>query len=136
MSVPISARKEGTYFIHSIAPDVCLTPMGSAMVPVGYNTISFLDTAVRTSRTVRNNDLKDFQVNTRTSMVLGHEPGTGKGVIVKGYRSHAVVKRGAPTVFSEGWAVVRHGDPAKINRHGPGRVETPRSHETHGEEYY
>lgn len=136
MSAPVSARKEGTYFIHSVAPDVCLTPMGSSMVPVGYNTISFMNTSVRTSRSVRNNGLQDFQVNTRTSMVIGHEPGTGKGVKVQGYKSHAVVKRGAPAVFSEGWAVVRDGDPAEINRPGPGRRETPRSKAAHKIEHY
>jgi uncharacterized Zn-binding protein involved in type VI secretion len=127
MSIPISARKEGLYFIHSIAPDVCKTPMGSAMVPVGYNVISFLDTSVRTSRSVRNNSFQDVQVNTRTSMVIGHEPGVGKGIVVPGYKSHAVIKRGSSTVNSEGYAIVRDGDPCEINRPGPGRVETPRS---------
>ncbi|RZS76779.1 uncharacterized protein DUF4150 [Phyllobacterium myrsinacearum] len=127
MTVPVSARKDGANFVYSISPDVCLTPIGSGMVPVGYNTIAFFDTVVRTATTVRNNSNEDFVVNTRPSVCIGHEPGTGKGVKIAGYKSHAVIKQGASAVFTEGWAAVRDGDPAEINRPGPGRVETPRS---------
>ena len=120
MSAPISARNDGSNYVHAVGPDVCKTPMGSGMVPVPYMSIAFFGSAVLLSRTVRNNGKKDFQLNTRTSTTLGHEPGIGKGVVVPGYRKHSYAKRGSRTVFSEGWAVVRDGDPGVMNRPNPG----------------
>ncbi|MDZ5449888.1 PAAR-like domain-containing protein [Labrys sedimenti] len=127
MSIPISARVDGSHYTHSVAPDVCLTPMGSGMVPVPYNTIAFYDRCDGASRTVRNNGDHDFQINTRPIRCYGHEPGTGKGICVPGYVSHAVIKNGAPFVFSEGWQVVRDGDTGEINRPGRGLVEKERT---------
>jgi len=55
--------------------------------------------------------------------VRGHEPGVRKGVVVSGYKQYATIRQGSSTVFSEGWQVVRDGDPAWINRPDPGSVE-------------
>jgi len=51
MSVPISARKDGTNIIHCTGPDVCKTPIGSSMVPVPYMSMVTLGGAIRTSKT-------------------------------------------------------------------------------------
>ena len=115
MAVPISARKDGANIIHSTGPDVCLTPIGGRDVPVPYMSLVNLSQSVRTSKSVRNNDSLDFQLNSRANMVTGHEPGTSKGVAFPGYRAYAHAKTAAPDVFSEGWAVVRDSDPAWIN---------------------
>jgi hypothetical protein len=125
-TVPISARREGTNIMHCTGPDVCLTPMGSAMVPVAYMSMVTLGASVRTSRTVRNNGLEDFQLNSRSTVVTGHEPGTGRGVKVAGYKAFAHAKKGSSTVYSEGWAVVRDGDPAWINHPDVGPTEPHR----------
>ena len=61
----ISARKCATNTIVSKGPAVCLTPRGGCMVPVAYSSIAFLNTAVRYSPSVRNNDKYDFQLNSR-----------------------------------------------------------------------
>ena len=130
MTVPISARYDGSNYLYSIAPDVCLTPMGGAMVPVPYNSIAFLDTSIRTSRTVRNNEDTDFQLNSRASVTLGHEPGTGRGVVVPGYRTYSLIRKAEGTIFSEGWAIMRDGDPAWMNRPDPGPDDIRRTTST------
>ncbi|MFS8180629.1 PAAR-like domain-containing protein [Pseudovibrio denitrificans] len=127
MGVPHSARKDGTNYVYCKAPDVCKTPMGSSMVPVPYMSVAFFGTSARTSRTVRNNGKQDFQLNSRATVTTGHEPGTGKGVNVAGHVSHSHVKAGHKTVYSEGYSVIRDGDPALINRPGPGGTEPRRS---------
>jgi Domain of unknown function (DUF4150) len=119
----VSARKCPSNVIVSTGPDVCLTPVGGGMVPVAYSSIAFLDTAIRYSKSVRNNGKFDFQLNSRTSCSTGHEPGTGKGVIVPGYLGPAHVDVASHFVYSEGWATCSHRDPAWINRPDPGPVE-------------
>lgn len=104
--------------------------MGSTMVPVPYMSIVTFGSAARTSRTVRDNGKNDFQLNSRALVVTGHEPGIGKGVVVAGYKSHALVRTGASDIYSEGWAEIRDGDPALINRPGPGAVENRRTFRT------
>ena len=127
MSIPISARKDGTNIIFSKGPDVCKTPVGSSMVPVPYVTVATLAPSSRTAKSVRNNGKKDFNLNTRTRLVTGHEPGVGKGIKDAGYKGYAHIKKASSTVFSEGYAVVRDGDPAWINGAGPGSKEKRRS---------
>lgn len=126
MSVPHSARKDGSNFVACKGPDVCKTPMGSSMVPVPYMSIAFFGSSARTSRSVRNNGKKDFQLNTRATVTTGHEPGVGKGVSVAGHTSVSHAKKGHKTVYSEGWSVIRDGDPGLINRPGNGPTEPSR----------
>lgn len=123
MSEEISARKDGSNIIVSKGPDVCLTPMGSSMVPVAYNSIAFLDTAVRVSQNVFCNGLQDFNLNSRASVSTGHEPGTGRGVVVPGYKGPAFAKSASSTVATNGFTVVRNNDPAWINRPDLGSTE-------------
>ena len=126
MAAPISARNDGTNYAYSVGPDVLWTPWGSSVVPVAYFAIAFFDPADRTSRTVRNNGLHDFQLNTRATETRAHEPGTRKGVAVPGHQAISHAARGSATVFSEGFAVVRDGDPARINRPDNGAQEPRR----------
>lgn len=134
MNDKVSGRRDATNIMVTTGPDVCWTPMGGGMVPVAYSCIAFLDPSVRVSGTVNNNSDNDFQLNTRSCRIIGHEPGTGKGVVVPGYKRYSHVKTASPTVFSEGWAVVRDGDPAWMNhpdegptepRRGAGSVDIP-----------
>ena len=129
MSVPVSARRDSSNCVYSIAPDVCWTPIGDVIVPVAYNSICFFaeGQTSRTSRTVRNNGNHDFQLNTRCTRTEGHDAGTRKGVIVPGHQEVSHVMTGEGTIYSEGWAIVRDGDPAWINRPDEGAVEDRRS---------
>lgn len=120
---PVSGRKDDWNYIVAVGPDVCWTPMGSSKIPVPYDSFVTFEKSDRTSKTVFNNKREDFQANTRAYGVKGHEPGTLKGVVSPGYKQYATVRKGSSTVFSEGWQVVRDGDPAWINRPDPGPVE-------------
>lgn len=125
MGAPVSARKEGTNIIYCVAPDVCLTP--PQPVPVPYMSISFFNTASRVSRSVRDNGRKDFQLNSRPTKTTGHEPGSQKGVKSGGHVSHSLTVKGVGSVYSEGFAEVRDGDKAEVNRPGPGGTEPKRN---------
>lgn len=111
----ISARKNHSNVIVSKGPDVCWTPRGSQMVKVPYNSIAFLSTAVRVSKSVRNNGCYDFQLNTRCAKSKGHEAGIGRGVQVSGYLGPAHVQTASSFLYSEGFASCAHRDPAWIN---------------------
>lgn len=127
MSTRVSGRRDAANIMVTTGPDVLLTPMGSGMVPVAYSVVAYFDPSVRLSGKVRNNSLNDFQLNARAAKITGHEPGTGKGVVVPGYLTYSHVKTASSTVYSEGWAVVRDGDPAWINHPDVGPTEPQRS---------
>ncbi len=126
----ISARKCASNVIVSTAPDVCWTPVGSSMVPVAYSSISFLDTAVRYSTSVRNNGKFDFQLNSRCATSTGHEPGTGKGVKISGYKGPAHANIASEFLYSEGWATCHHRNEAWINNSTLGGEEWRKSKDT------
>lgn len=131
MSDKVSGRRNATNLLITTGPDVCLTPMGGAMVPVAYSCVAFLEPAERLSSSVRNNTRLDFQLNTRSARITGHEPGTGKGVKVPGYLAYSHVETASSSVFSEGFAVVRDRDPAWLNHPTPGPQEPRREVEEH-----
>lgn len=119
----IRARKTSSHIIVSKGPDVCWTPRGNTMVKVAYSSISFLNTAVRCSKSVRNNGDYDFQLNSRCSTSEGHEPGIGKGIKVAGYKGPSHANRAHALIYSEGFALVSHRDPAWINKDTKGSQE-------------
>lgn len=123
MAEMTNASEDSLDVIVSTGPDVCLTPVGSTMVPVAYCSVSFLGQSERLSSTVLDNDTPDFHLNSRVCTSTGHEAGTGAGVVVPGYQGEAFVQSASPTVFVDGWATTRHGDPAFINRPGAGATE-------------
>lgn len=126
MSEQVSGRRDGSNIMVTTGPDVLLTPMGSGMVPVAYSSVAFFDPSERLSRSVRNNANNDFQLNTRSARMTGHEAGIGKGVVVPGHMAYSHVKTASSNVFSEGWAVVRNEDPAWMNHPDVGPTEPRR----------
>ncbi|MCG7509246.1 DUF2515 family protein [Mesorhizobium retamae] len=119
----VSARKCASNVIASRGPDVCLTPVGSAVVPVAYSSMVTLDKAVRYSPSVRDNGKFDLQLNTAVPGVTGHEPGTEKGAVSPGYKGIGLVDIASPFVYSEGFATWHHRQDAWINRPDPGPRE-------------
>jgi len=136
MNAPISARRDGSNKLVSVGPDVCWTPVGDDMVPVAYHSVALLDPADRTGKVVRNNGLPDFQLNSRALVTTGHEPGEGKGVFVEGYTTVSFAAEGSTVVYSEGWAVIRDGDLAFLNRPDLGSVESRRVYSKETIEHY
>ncbi|MGE0791088.1 MAG: DUF4150 domain-containing protein [Sandaracinaceae bacterium] len=119
----ISGRQCVSNAIVSTGPDVCLTPVGSSLVPVAYTSVAFAGESTRVSPSVLDNENPDFHLNSRMCISTGHEPGVGAGVAVPGYQGEAFVRTASPTVFTDGWASTRHSDPAWINAAGTGAVE-------------
>jgi hypothetical protein len=66
--------------ITCLAPDVCLTPVGTAVVPVPYMIISMLSWSQTTIPTVKFTDQNAFTMASRTNKVTGDEPGVNGGV--------------------------------------------------------
>lgn len=111
----VSTRKNANQFIYSIAPDVCLTPMGSSQVPVPYLSIGFFDDAVRTEDSVRYQGEPEVNLKTRISKTQGTEAGTGRGLKHKGHLGPALATKGSSSVFSKGEQSIRASDKAGIN---------------------
>ena len=126
MSNNLGARRDGTNFISSTGPDVCLTPMGSAKVPVAYSSIAFLGSAARANKSVRLNGKAAFSLNGRAPRSMGTEPGIDKGLADSGHLGPAAVKTASGSTFVEGWATVSNGDPAWINMASQGATEAKR----------
>jgi len=76
-----AARHSGkNAIITCLAPDVCKTPVGNAVVPIPYMIISRLDWSTKTIGHTEMTNLKAFNMNSRTNKVMGDEPGTIGGV--------------------------------------------------------
>jgi hypothetical protein len=81
MADNVGARKQGGWTVYSLAPDVCKTPMGSAMVPVPYPISSELSAAFGTADSVRlNGHAAVVFKRSRTPSSKGDAPGSGTGV--------------------------------------------------------
>lgn len=121
----ISARQDASNMLVSTAPDVLYTPdAGNAPVPYPVVTAP-LDPSDWLSMSVRNNGNYDFQLNSRTTTIQGHQRGTNKGVKVRGYQKYSHVMVASDFVYSEGFATVAHMQDAWIN-HPERGPEEPR----------
>lgn len=81
MRARAAARRDGRGGrIVCLAPDVCLTPVGNAIVPIPYMIVSELARARRTARSVHITGQEAFTMDSRTDGVVGNEPGTSGGV--------------------------------------------------------
>lgn len=75
-----AARHSGKEaMIVCLAPDVCLTPIGSSMVPVPYMIISRLDWSESTVSNTSFAGQEAFTMASRTKKVTGNEAGKGGG---------------------------------------------------------
>ncbi len=63
-----------------LSPDVCLTPVGNAIVPIPYMIISKLSWAERTEKNSAFGNQECFTMNSFTTKVKGDEAGTKKGI--------------------------------------------------------
>ena len=81
MFTKTAARKNGAGgAVVCLAPDVCKTPVGQAVVPVPYMVLSQLAWAVRTETSVQITDLDAFTMASRLNKTAGDEPGTLGGI--------------------------------------------------------
>lgn len=115
-----AARHSGkSATIVCLAPDVCLTPVGSAVVPIPYMIISKLEWAVTTAKSTILTDQEAFTMASRTDKVTGDEPGTKGGVksgVNKGY-CRPISKK--TNVFVEGNELIQNDNLYDMNCNGP-----------------
>lgn len=115
-----AARRSGKEaIIVCLAPDVCLTPIGSSMVPVPYMIISRLDWSKSTVSNTSFAGQEAFTMASRTNKVTGNEAGKGGGVksgVNKGWCRPISNKS---SFFVDGREVLQHTCLYDMNCAGP-----------------
>ena len=102
-----------------LAPDVCLPPVGSSVVPIPYMIVSELAWSESTSGTVSFGGKGAFTMASRTNKVTGDEPGT-KGGVASGVNTgwcRPQSNKGSVTIG--GQEVLQHDGVYEMNCNGP-----------------
>ncbi len=112
--------KNSQFMLVSMAPDVCLTPVGSSVVPIPYPISHTMDQAEQCSKNVFANDKAVFLHGLSfVDNVKGDEAGS-KGGVVSGVHqkvSHSLQK--SSNVYVNKHLVVRTGDKVHMNTSKP-----------------
>lgn len=102
-----------------LAPDVCLTPVGNAIVPIPYMIISQLSWSETTAKSTTLTGEEAFTMASRTNKVTGDEPGVKGGVksgVNKGW-CRPISKK--TNVFVEGRELIQNDNLYDMNCNGP-----------------
>lgn len=115
-----AARHSGKQaVIVCLAPDVCLTPIGSAMVPVPYMIVSKLDWSERTISNTTFGGQQAFTMASRTNRVTGNEAGRGGGVRSGVNAGWCRPMSNKSSFFVNGREVIQHTSLYHMNCAGP-----------------
>lgn len=112
MSLPREGSREiGQGMVVSIAPDICLTPIGSSMVPVPYALVAYQNVdPANMANSVRQTSLVSHVKSSLITKSFGDEPGTGGGIKSRTTGAECEPKTYSSTVFAEGRNMVRFDD--------------------------
>lgn len=114
--MPIGARKDSRIYAVTIAPDVCLTPSGGAMVPVPYMLYASFEGSMKCIESVNFNKKPAYTYDhSLAPTVQGDEPGTGGGVKSGVNRGKVWADEASKNVRADGRRVVRAGDRCWMN---------------------
>ncbi len=102
-----------------IAPDVCLTPTPTGMVPVPYMIFARLEFAEDTNPKHRICGAPAFTMKSRIPHVEGNEAGTGGGILSGVNRGYCRPLEHSSSYKSGGHWIVREGDLFAMNCAGP-----------------
>jgi hypothetical protein len=94
----------------STEPDICLTPSGASMVPVGYNLWAKQSDDALTTPTVKLTSLRSHNMGSLITTCHGDEAGTGGGVKSGTHNGICEPKGHSENVYSEGKQMIRHTD--------------------------
>ena len=97
------------------APDVCLTPVGSSVVPIPYQVHDLCGHDENYTPSVRFTGQKAMVMRSKTSHCHGDAPGTKKGVVSGTVEDVSEPVGHAAKVRAEGSEVIRHLDRFKMN---------------------
>ena len=116
MADNVIARKQTKWKVISIVPDVCKTPMGSAIPPVPYPVTAELKTATSVANSVRANGkpvvVYDMSLVPTTQ---GDQAGAAKGIKSNTVGGKCYPLEKSSSVRAEGKLIVRHGDTFWMN---------------------
>ena len=108
-------RDEAEARIVSLAPDVCLTPVGGSVVPIPYPITSVAGDDADYTQTVRFTGQRAMVLRSHTTRVTGDEAGTQKGVVSGTVGDICEPIGHAAQVRAEGSPVIRHLDRFYMN---------------------
>jgi hypothetical protein len=116
MSTDVIARKDSTWIITCLAPDVSLTPVGGTPLPVPYFVTATLGEAIMTTTTVNVNGNKAVVYGSSfVTHTSGSEAGILGGIITGTTALHTRPLMRSNTVYFEGKFIVRDTDPFWMN---------------------
>ncbi|PRH88012.1 hypothetical protein C5L14_08925 [Labrys okinawensis] len=110
------SRVTGEGLLISIYPDVCLTPVGSASVPVPYNIYAYQSDDANTTTSVFQTSMRSHTAKSLITKCYGDEKGTDGGILSRTHNSICEPKTWSETVRFEGHGVVRHTDEWWMNK--------------------
>lgn len=99
----------------SISPDVCLTPIGNAVVPIPYAITATLTDDSKSCKSVRIDGKQTYNFATIVTKCSGDEPGVKKGVKSGTVGDICQPKSHAPSVRIEGKYAIRNRDQFWMN---------------------
>jgi hypothetical protein len=111
MSIPREgSRDTGQGIIISLSPDVCKTPVGSALVPIPYTITAIQGDDANTVATVRMTGQRAHNMASLVTQGSGDAPGTGMGVVSGTVGSVCHPKSHSGSVRIRGEWAIRHND--------------------------
>ncbi len=120
MALEKLAAQDGSFVLVCLAPDVCLTPVGNAIVPIPYPITHDMGLSTQCSENVYVEGKPVFLHGlSYVKDVMGDQPGTKGGVVstVYGKVSHSIAH--SAKVYVNGYPVVRSGDRVHMNTPEP-----------------
>ncbi|SEW44102.1 protein of unknown function [Cognatiyoonia koreensis] len=105
--------------ITCLAPDVCKTQVGNAVVPIPYMIISKLEWSKQTVSKIEMTGLKAFNMNSRTDKVTGDEPGKLGGVKSGVNQGWCRPQSNKSSVFVDGAQLLQNNNLYEMNCAGP-----------------
>lgn len=118
--MPDAARfTEKDAWVTCLAPDVCLTPMGSSVVPVPYMIASKLAWSERADSKVTFGGDEAFTMDSRLTKVVGNEGGTAGGVGSGVNAGYCKPKSNKTSYFVAGKEVIQNDCIFEMNCSGP-----------------
>lgn len=102
-----------------LAPDVCLTPVGAAIVPIPYMIVSQLSWAQKTVASTQLTGMEAFTMASRTDKVTGDEPGVKGGVVSGVNRGWCRPRSNKTSVFVDGRELIQNDNLYDMNCAGP-----------------
>ncbi|WP_255987373.1 DUF4150 domain-containing protein [Chitinolyticbacter albus] len=116
MANNITARKNGSWKVVGMVPDVCKTPMGNSTPPIPYPVIANLGDAAQVIPSVKaNSDPVVVYDKSKVPKTIGDAAGSAKGIKSGTVGANCYPKDHSSTVRAKGRFIIRHDDEWEMN---------------------